>query len=151
MKILPTRIQISAGNQPNITPARMGPTIGPAAAIAEKCWLTISNQRVVEEINRVLASDGSNSAVPNSHRYRMDLIGMALRWSLEPPYRIKAPTTLIWGEDDRLVPPGYARQFQDGIGNARVELVPNAGHMVQYEARDAVVDHIERAAQGGGA
>ena len=70
--------------------AKPGPASWSAAeAIAH---LTISNQRVVEEINRVLASDGSNSAVPNSHRYRMDLIGMALRWSLEPPYRIKAPT-----------------------------------------------------------
>ena len=37
MKIEPTRIQISAGSQPNISPARIGPTIGPAAAIAEKC------------------------------------------------------------------------------------------------------------------
>ena len=40
MKIEPTRIQSSAGSQPNITPARIGPTIGPAAAIAEKCWLS---------------------------------------------------------------------------------------------------------------
>ena len=30
-------IQISAGSQPKKTPARIGPTIGPAAAIAEKC------------------------------------------------------------------------------------------------------------------
>ena len=63
--------------------AKPGPASWSAAeAIAH---LTISNQRVVEEINRVLASDGSNSAVPNSHRYRMDLIGMALRWSLDTP------------------------------------------------------------------
>jgi hypothetical protein len=38
MKTLPMRIQSSAGSQPNATPARIGPTIGPAAAIAEKCW-----------------------------------------------------------------------------------------------------------------
>jgi hypothetical protein len=36
--MLPTRIQSRAGIQPNATPARIGPTIGPAAAIAEKCW-----------------------------------------------------------------------------------------------------------------
>ena len=33
----PTRIQINAGNHPKLKPARIGPTIGPAAAIAEKC------------------------------------------------------------------------------------------------------------------
>ena len=38
IRMLPTRIQIRAGAQPNATPARIGPTIGPAAAIAEKCW-----------------------------------------------------------------------------------------------------------------
>ena len=38
MNTLPTRIQSRAGAQPNATPARIGPTIGPAAAIAEKCW-----------------------------------------------------------------------------------------------------------------
>src|SRR5688572_9695947 len=37
IRIEPTRIQISAGSQPNVSPARIGPTIGPAAAIAEKC------------------------------------------------------------------------------------------------------------------
>jgi hypothetical protein len=37
MKIEPMRIQISAGSQPNVRPARIGPTIGPAAAMAEKC------------------------------------------------------------------------------------------------------------------
>jgi hypothetical protein len=38
MKMLPIKIQIRAGSQPKATPARIGPTIGPAAAIAEKCW-----------------------------------------------------------------------------------------------------------------
>jgi hypothetical protein len=37
MKMLPRRIQSSAGSQPNATPAKIGPTIGPAAAMAEKC------------------------------------------------------------------------------------------------------------------
>ena len=30
----------SAGSQPKAIPARMGPTIGPAAAMAEKCWFS---------------------------------------------------------------------------------------------------------------
>ena len=36
-KIDPITIHSSAGSQPNSSPARIGPTIGPAAAIAEKC------------------------------------------------------------------------------------------------------------------
>ena len=37
MRTEPTRIQIHVGNQPKSVPARIGPTIGPAAAMAEKC------------------------------------------------------------------------------------------------------------------
>lgn len=39
MKIEPIKIQIMAGSQPKARPAAIGPTIGPAAAMAEKCWL----------------------------------------------------------------------------------------------------------------
>jgi len=37
MNIAPITIHKRAGNQPNQIPASIGPTIGPAAAIAEKC------------------------------------------------------------------------------------------------------------------
>lgn len=59
-----------------------------AEAIAH---LTITNQRTVVEIERAL-SGADGRRVPDSHRYRMDFVGTVLRWSLEPPYRIKTPT-----------------------------------------------------------
>ena len=60
-----------------------------AEAIAH---LTISNQHTVAEIERVLSrNDGRR--VPDTWRYRMDFIGGLLRWFLEPPYRIKTPTS----------------------------------------------------------
>jgi hypothetical protein len=59
-----------------------------AEAIAH---LTITNQRTIEEIERALARNDGRT-VPDTHRYRMDFVGTALRWSLEPPYRIKTPT-----------------------------------------------------------
>jgi len=69
--------------------AKPGPTAWSACeAIAH---LTISNKHVVAEINRALDA-GDATVVPDTQRYRMDLIGTMLRWSLEPPYRIKAPT-----------------------------------------------------------
>lgn len=59
-----------------------------AEAIAH---LTITNERTVEEIERVLAQQDSR-VIPDTQRYRMDFVGTVLRWSLEPPYRIKTPT-----------------------------------------------------------
>ncbi len=38
MKTTPNVIHRTHGSQPNCWQARMGPAMGPAAAMAEKCW-----------------------------------------------------------------------------------------------------------------
>jgi len=57
-------------------------------------------------------------------------------------YRIKAPTTLIWGDNDKLVPPSYAVIFAEKIDDATVTILPDSGHMAQYESTDAVLDAV---------
>src|SRR5712692_2033405 len=42
-------------------------------------------------------------------------------------HRVTAPTLIVWGKQDGLVPPLYAQEFADRIANARVELVDQAG------------------------
>lgn len=49
-------------------------------------------------------------------------------------YRLQAPTLLVWGAQDQLVPPVYAERFRTLIGGqARVALVEGAGHMSPWE------------------
>jgi pimeloyl-ACP methyl ester carboxylesterase len=48
-------------------------------------------------------------------------------------HRISVPTLIVWGEDDGLVPVGYAKEFGDAIRGSRVEIVPNCGHIPQME------------------
>jgi pimeloyl-ACP methyl ester carboxylesterase len=48
-------------------------------------------------------------------------------------HRIKASTLLIWGQEDRLVPPVYAQEFARRIAGSRVELIDQAGHVPQLE------------------
>lgn len=48
-------------------------------------------------------------------------------------YRIRARTVLVWGESDALVPPPYAHHFQEGIAGSELVMVPEAGHMVNWE------------------
>ena len=57
-------------------------------------------------------------------------------------YRIKVPTTIIWGESDRLIPPVYAPAFTGAIAGAKLVMVPQAGHMVTLEQPAAVVGAI---------
>lgn len=51
---------------------------------------------------------------------------------------VAAPTLLLWGEEDRLVPMGLGRMMAIGIPRAAFLSVAHAGHSVQEEAPDEV-------------
>jgi len=57
-------------------------------------------------------------------------------------YRIKARTTIIWGESDKLIPPVYGRAFQSGIPHSTLVTVPKAGHMVTLENPAAIAEVV---------
>lgn len=57
-------------------------------------------------------------------------------------YRIKAPTLILWGEQDRINPPSYAADFQRLIAGSRTETVGNAGHLLMLEQPDAFADAV---------
>jgi pimeloyl-ACP methyl ester carboxylesterase len=57
-------------------------------------------------------------------------------------HRIAAPTLLIWGENDRIVPSIYADEFAKRIAGARVKLIAKAGHLAHLEQMDAVAKAV---------
>jgi pimeloyl-ACP methyl ester carboxylesterase len=48
-------------------------------------------------------------------------------------HRVTAPSLLIWGANDRLVPPVYAEEFMKRLPDARLEVVAHAGHAPHLE------------------
>jgi pimeloyl-ACP methyl ester carboxylesterase len=48
--------------------------------------------------------------------------------------RIKAPTLLLWGERDALIPFANARDYLAGIAGSRLVSFPNLGHLPFEEA-----------------
>jgi len=57
-------------------------------------------------------------------------------------YRVSANTQVVWGESDRLIPPIYGPEFVRLMPNAALHNISAAGHMVQYEQPQAVLDII---------
>ena len=51
---------------------------------------------------------------------------------------------IIWGEDDRMIPPAYGEAFRRGVAGAELMTIPAAGHMVILEQPDTVVDALRR-------
>jgi len=58
-------------------------------------------------------------------------------------HRITAPTLIVWGEQDKLIPPSYADLFAARISGSKVALIPGAGHIPQVEATDATYAQVE--------
>ncbi len=56
---------------------------------------------------------------------------------------IKAPTLVIHGASDGLVPPQYADEFARLIPNARVIKLEGAGHLPMIEREDAFISAVE--------
>jgi pimeloyl-ACP methyl ester carboxylesterase len=54
-------------------------------------------------------------------------------------YRIRARAMIVWGEDDRMIPPAYAEAFLRGIAGTELVAVPAAGHMVIVKQAESVV------------
>ncbi len=58
-------------------------------------------------------------------------------------HRITAPTLLVWGDADRVIPASYAKRFTDGIaGPTSVRTIPGAGHLVDVDAPEALADAV---------
>lgn len=54
-------------------------------------------------------------------------------------HRIKLPTLVIWGEDDKIFPVAYAERWRELLPEARVVTLARCGHVPQLEQAQAVI------------
>jgi pimeloyl-ACP methyl ester carboxylesterase len=58
---------------------------------------------------------------------------------------ISAPTLLLWGEDDRIMPRSYADRFAAAIaGPTQVATISGAGHLAELDQPEAVAAAVLR-------
>jgi pimeloyl-ACP methyl ester carboxylesterase len=81
-----------------------------------------------------------------TNRYMATKLGWDPRWynpALEPwLHRIRVPTLVLWGRDDKLFPSDYAQAWAARIPDIRVDILPECGHRPHVEKADAAADKI---------
>ena len=114
-----------------------------------------------ERIRRAMPVAFGDRSWPDSHRDEFDQI---VKWRLEEPQppdaaiaqimagmtfdvadkvrAIQAPTLVIAGENDGVVPPENADLLVAEIPNSRKEIIPGAGHLVFIEAADSFNEKV---------
>lgn len=61
---------------------------------------------------------------------------------------INLPAVILCGKDDRMTPPEYSESLARKIKNSRLEIVPEAGHMVMIEQPARTAEIIRRFSNG---
>jgi pimeloyl-ACP methyl ester carboxylesterase len=64
-------------------------------------------------------------------------------------HRIDVPVQLIWGEEDRILPVGFASELKRLIPAAQLHVMRDAGHLPHIEKPQEFCDLVMRFAQGG--
>lgn len=92
-----------------------------------------------------LFPDGKGEIEDEVRRYQM--LRLSSRIGFKPPYfynyslrnrlhRVTAPALVIWGETDTFVPRAHGELYAARIPNAKLTVVPGAGHSVHVEKPD---------------
>lgn len=57
-------------------------------------------------------------------------------------HRITAETLIVWGAEDRMISADYAGEFAARIDRSSVQIIPEAGHLPQWEQMQQVKDLV---------
>lgn len=58
------------------------------------------------------------------------------------PMRVRAPTAIVWGDEDRMTPIEHGRRLQRLIAGAQLRIIPACGHSVPLERPDELVRQL---------
>jgi pimeloyl-ACP methyl ester carboxylesterase len=86
-----------------------------------------------------------------SHEHRRALVETAkqlvpedLKIEIQQYSSISVPTLLIWGQQDRVVPPTVGVRLNMTIANSHYMVVENCGHIPQEECPEAILEPIAK-------
>lgn len=81
-----------------------------------------------------------------ANRYMAAKLGWEPRWfnpALEGwLHRIRIPTLVLWGRDDKLFPSAYAKAWADRIPDVHVEIIAECGHRPQIEKPELAAQKV---------
>lgn len=78
-----------------------------------------------------------------------DLVGMRERPdSAQTLAEVAVPVLILHGADDQIIPAKAARQEQESLHTAQIEIIPGAGHLLNLEQPERFNDAVRRFVQG---
>lgn len=105
--------------------------------------------QMAREFYRVMHSPGARNALLCALRSGMDLRGLKRHLVMkERLASIKAPTLIVWGENDPVIPLAHAYTAHQLIEGSRLHVFPNSGHDPSHENADEFIQLVEEFLDG---
>jgi pimeloyl-ACP methyl ester carboxylesterase/putative sterol carrier protein len=100
-------------------------------------------QAAVDEFERVIGTRRGRIAFFSALRqiYLDEPFGEAGFW--QRLAAMKPPAMFVWGDRDVLVPAAFARHVQQALPSARTVVLPDCGHVPQFEYRTRTAELVE--------
>lgn len=95
-----------------------------------------------QRVNERVWSDGQRQGFLSTLRSLAAYIPAQQKGLPERLKSFQVPTSILWGENDRIMPAANAYALKELLPAAQLLLVPNAGHNIQQEQPDAVVQTL---------
>jgi pimeloyl-ACP methyl ester carboxylesterase len=117
----------------------------PAAAV-ELVYAGADHRR--EAVERLTALDDDLPAMERYLRNRITTAHLAWNPYFHDPklvdrlHRIAAPTLVVWGREDGLVPVAHGHRWTELVAGSRLEIVDDCGHLPQVEQADRFIDLV---------
>ena len=129
--------------------------------VSDPFSMTLSGQRNLLTNDPTLTAafyegaGGADPVVETMQRYTARTATASLVWPIpdfglsQRIHRVSCPVTLVWGADDRIVPPSYADLFAECLTDLRsVHVIESAGHLAELDAASRVVDIVMEVVNG---
>ncbi len=89
------------------------------------------------------------------NRFTVAKFGWQPRW-YDPDlekwlHRIKLPSLVVWGDDDKIMPPACAALWQERLPAAQLVMIRDCGHLPHVEHAERVARHVVDFVEGVGA
>jgi pimeloyl-ACP methyl ester carboxylesterase len=62
--------------------------------------------------------------------------------------RISAPTLVLWGAEDRLIPRRHGERYRDRIKDAQLRTIAHCGHLPVLEKPQELVEEVTKFVEG---
>jgi pimeloyl-ACP methyl ester carboxylesterase len=93
---------------------------------------------LIDRYYELTLREGNRASLTQRFQYRSSDAALAEQIS-----QLRLPTLILWGSEDRLIPPDHGQRFHQDIAGSQLQVFEGLGHVPQEEDPEATVQVVK--------